>query len=274
VTAATEQVLEHARRAGNRRKEREALMLLGPSLFWGPTPSSEALPRAEAIAESARGDKWVEAWAFRPLAGFYARQGRFEEARELLARARANLEELGRTLDVSTLAFWTGPLEVLAGNPETAERELRAGCAALEAAGEKGWLSTMAGVHARVLCALDRVEEAEAAARLSREAATSDDYNAQSIWRHAEAVVLARRGRFEEAESLAREAVTMAERNDELENHAEVRMGLVEVLWRAGKRDDALATLAEALALYEQKGNPVMIERARALLDELSGAEA
>jgi class 3 adenylate cyclase/tetratricopeptide (TPR) repeat protein len=274
VTAATERVLEHARRTGNRRKEREALMILGPSLYWGPTPSSEALPRAEAIAESARGDKWVEAWAFRPLAGFYARQGRFDEARELLARARANLEELGRTLDVSTLAFWTAPIEMLAGNPEIAERELRAASAALEAAGEKGWLSTMAGVHARVLCSLDRVDEAEAAARLSREAATSDDYNAQSIWRHAEAVVLARRGRVEEAESLAREAVTMAERNDELENHAEVRMGLVEVLWRAGKRDDALATLAEALALYEQKGNPVMIKRARALLGELSGAQA
>ncbi|HSC48904.1 MAG TPA: AAA family ATPase, partial [Gaiellaceae bacterium] len=151
VTSASERVIEHARRAGNRRKEREGLLILGPSLFWGPTPLAEGLPRAEAILESARGDKWLEAWAIRPVAGFYGKQGRFDEARELLARSRSNLEELGRKLELTTVAFWTAPVEMLAGNPAAAEEALREACATLEAAGEKGWLSTMAGVHAQAL---------------------------------------------------------------------------------------------------------------------------
>jgi uncharacterized membrane protein YvbJ len=36
----------------------------------------------------------------------------------------------------------------------------------------------------------------------------------------------------------------------------------------AGRRDDAVPVLEEALARYEQKGNVVMIERTRALLTE------
>jgi class 3 adenylate cyclase/tetratricopeptide (TPR) repeat protein len=274
VTSATERVIEHARRSGNRRQEREGLMILGPSFFWGPMPLSEGLPRAEAILESARGDKWIEAWALRPVAGFYAKLGRFDEARQLLAQSRANAKELGRTFDLITLAFWTGAVELLAGDLETAERDLAAACTALEAAGEKGWLSTMAGVHARALYGLGRIDDVEAAAQLSRESATSDDYNAQALWREAEAKVLARRRRFEEAERLGREAVVVADRNDELDNHAEVRMGLVEVLRLAGKTDEALEMLDEARALYEEKGNLVMTERARTLSEELAAAAA
>jgi len=270
VEVALEHVVEHAHRSGDRRRETEALLFLGPALFWGPTPLSAGLPRLEAIRQSAREDKWLEAWSLRPVAGFYAMQGRFDEARELLARAGSILEELGRPLDVSTQAFWSGPLELLAGDPAAAERELGPACETLEASGEKGWLSTMAALHAEALYAQDRLEEAEAAVRVSRDAATSDDYDAQGLWRCAEAKVLARRGQFEEAERLAREAIDQIDRTDEVNHHAEVRMGLVEVLRLAGRADEAGGALGEALARYEQKGNEVMTGRARALLDELS----
>ena len=171
---------------------------------------------------------------------------------------------------MSTQAFWSGPLELLAGDPAAAERELGPACETLEASGEKGWLSTMAALHAEALYAQDRLEEAEAAVRVSRDAATSDDYDAQGLWRCAEAKVLARRGQFEEAERLAREAIDQIDRTDEVNHHAEVRMGLVEVLRLAGRADEAGGALGEALARYEQKGNEVMTGRARALLDELS----
>jgi tetratricopeptide (TPR) repeat protein len=245
-------------------------MLLGPALFWGPTPLSAGLPRVEAIRQSAREDKWVEAWSTRPVAGFYAMQGRFDEGRELLARASSILEELGRPLDVSTQAFWSGPLELLAGDPAAAERELGPACETLEASGEKGWLSTMAALHAEALYAQGRLDEADAAVRVSRDAATSDDYDAQALWRCAEAKVLARRGHFEDAERLAREAIDQIDRTDEVNHHAQVRMGLVEVLRLAERPDEAIPVLEQALVLYEQKGNLVMADRARALLDELT----
>jgi len=41
------------------------------------------------------------------------------------------------------------------------------------------------------------------------------------------------------------------------------------VLRLAGKTDEALAALDEARARYEQKGNAVMADRARDLLDDL-----
>jgi class 3 adenylate cyclase/tetratricopeptide (TPR) repeat protein len=270
VEAALEHVVEHARRARDRRREIEALQLLGAGIFWGPTPLSAGLPRVEAMLRDAGANKWLESWAIRPVVGFYAMQGRFEEARELLARARSILEELGLPLDIYTLGFWSGPLEVLAGDPAAAERELATGCEGLEASGETGWLSTMSSLHAEALYLLGRFEEAEAAVRLSRDASTRDDYNAQALWRSAEAKLLARRGQFDEAARLAREAVATIDRIDEVNHHANVRMGLVEVLRLAGRPDEARDVLEEALARYEQKGNEVMASRARALLDELS----
>jgi len=269
VESALENVAEHARRAGDRRRATEALHLLSASLFWGPTPLSIGLPRVEAMLEDIRGDRWLESWAIRPVVGFYGMQGRFEEGRELLAHARSMLEELGRPIDLATLAFWSGPLELLAGDLEAAERELGAACDVLEAAGEKGWLSTMSAFRAWVLDGLRRLDAAEDAVRVSREAATSDDYNAQAMWRSGGAKILARRGQFDEAERLGREAVAWIDGSDELNNQAEVRRDLAEVLRLAGRDDEAREVLAGALARYEQKGNEVMTGKARALLDEL-----
>jgi class 3 adenylate cyclase/tetratricopeptide (TPR) repeat protein len=272
AAAALEHGLEHARRAGDRRRQTEALVFLGPSLFWGPTPLSEALPRAEAIVASAADDKWLEAWSIRSVSGFYSMQGRFDEARELLARARSNLEELGRPLDVATLAFWSAPLEQLAGNLPGAERDLTRACDTLEARGEAGWLSTMAGLLGDVLYDQGRIDEAAAATERSRNAATEDDRNAQAIWRFVEAKVLARRGRFDEAEVVAREAIAIIDRSDELNNQAVFREGLVEVLRLSGRTDEAIQVLEEALARYEQKGNVVMTDATRSLLDELKAS--
>jgi tetratricopeptide (TPR) repeat protein len=271
MAAALEHVAEHARLAGNRRRESEVLYFLGPATFWGPTPVSVGLPRAEAIVESAGSLKWGKAWASRAVVGFYGMEGRFEEARELAARASAVLEELGRPIELYTLGFWTGPLELLAGDPVAAEREAAAACDGLEAAGEKGFLSTMATLLAEALYAQGRLDEAEAAVRRSREAATSDDFNAQAGWRASQAKILARRGELEEAESLAREAIEIIDRSDELSHQGDLRVGLAEVLRLAGRTDEAIPVLQEALERYEQKENRVSADATRALLAEAGG---
>jgi len=209
----------------------------------------------------------------RPVAGFYAMQGRFDEARELMAEARRILQELGRMVDVVTLAFWTGPLELMAGNPAEAARVTGEACDFLDAAGERGWLSTMATIHANALCEQGLFDEAEAAALRSRDAATSDDYNAQALWRSSLAKALAHKGQHEEAERLADEAIPWIDRSDELNNQADTRTEVAEAYRLAGRVDKAVTALQEALERYERKGNVVMTERTRALLEEL-GAPA
>jgi len=272
VDDALDRALEHARRAGLRRVEIGVLQLLAPSIFWGPTPLAVGLPRVEAFLESARGTKILEAWLIRPVAGFYGMQGRFDEARALLDQARATHEELSTPLELAVVAFWSGPLELLADNPAAAERDLGAAREYLEARGEKGWLSTIAAMHGVALYAEGRLDEAAEAAHIGRDASTSDDYDAQAFWRCVDAQVIARRGRFDEAEALAREAVAQIDRSDELNNQAQVRLGLVEVLRLAGQPEKAIEALDEALARFEQKGNIVRIETSRALRDELSPA--
>jgi class 3 adenylate cyclase/tetratricopeptide (TPR) repeat protein len=273
AVVAVEHVLEHARNPGDRWRS-EALEFIGPATFWGPTPLAEGLPRVEALLESARGNKSREAWTLRPVAGFYAMQGRFDEARARLAEAHAILEELGRKIDSVTLGFWTGPLELLAGNPAEAARVTGEACDFLEAAGERGWFSTMATIHSTALCDLGLYDEAEDAARRSREAATSDDDNAQALWRAALARALAHKGRHEEAERFADEVTNWIDRSDELDNQAEARTRIAEAYWLGGRLDKALTALVEALARFEQKGNLVQARRTRALLDEYSGARA
>ena len=266
---ALERVAEHAGRAGDRRFETDALKALAPSFFWGPTPVSEALPRAEALLESARGKKALEAAVIRPVAGLYAMQGRFDQARQLLAQARAIHQELASPVDLQTLAFWTAPLEMLAGEPASAENELRSACEFFQARGEQGLLSTLAAFLADALYAQGRVDEASHWVQVSRETATSDDHDAQARWRSVEAKLLAKREEFDEAEALAREAIDVIGRSDELDNQAHMHVSLLEVLRLAGRNEEAIQALDEALVLFERKGNLVMTERLRGQRSEL-----
>jgi class 3 adenylate cyclase/tetratricopeptide (TPR) repeat protein len=266
---ALERVVEHAGRAGDRRLERDALRALPSSFFWGPIPLSEALPRAEAHLESVRGQQELEASAVRPVAGYYGMLGRFDEGRELLARARAIHEELASPMGLHTLAFWAPPLELLAGEPAAAEEELRSACEFFQTSGEQGLLSTLAAFLAQALYVQGRFDEARPWVDLSREMATSDDYDAQARWRLAGAMLLAQGGEFDEAEAVAREAIELIGRSDELDNQAHVQLGLVEVLRLAGRYEDAIEALDGAIERFERKGNVVMIERTRGLREEL-----
>jgi len=57
-------------------------------------------------------------------------------------------------------------------------------------------------------------------------------------------------------------------RTDALNRHADSLLALAEILRVQGEEDEALENIHEALRLYEQKGNVVSAERARAMLLE------
>jgi hypothetical protein len=99
------------------------------------------------------------------------------------------------------------------------------------------------------------------------EAATApDDLSPGVQWRAVRAKLLARRRELEQAEALGREAVALAAETDFLVLRGDALMDLAEVLRAPGRETDAAPFVEQALELYEQKGNVVAAERARAML--------
>ena len=69
-------------------------------------------------------------------------------------------------------------------------------------------------------------------------------------------------------------ALPSPEENDFLNDQASAYKDLGDVLELAGKRDEASVALEYALALYERKGNLVMVQRVRTRLAELKPSGA
>jgi class 3 adenylate cyclase/tetratricopeptide (TPR) repeat protein len=262
-----ELALGDARRAGDRRQEASILTWLCFAAAHGPTPVSEAARRIGEIGEGAPGDRLVQAGVARYLAPLEARRRRFDEARLLVARARATYEELGMELIArATGALVHGEIELLAGDYEAAERELRAGATALERMGERGYLSSVSAYLAETVYRLGRLDEAEELGRTSLDRASEDDLWSQALSRGTLAKVLARSGDFDEAERYARTAVELVEDTDALDLHGTALLDLAEVLQHAGRQGEAVANAEGALRIFEQKENDISSERARALL--------
>jgi hypothetical protein len=117
--------------------------------------------------------------------------------------------------------------------------------------------------------ALGRNKEAEEYSRLSEENAARDDLASQVQWRTARSVAVARQGRIEEGEALAREAVLLARRMDYLATIGDSLVALAEVLVEAGKAAEAAEAAKEAVDMYVRKGDRVSAGRARRLIEEI-----
>ena len=114
------------------------------SMYWGPTPVSEALAYLEKI--DIRGSRTNEAFLLRCEGGLNGLLGNFEKARQSLARSKQIEHELGRSvLEDSLGGHFIGPLETEAGNYEEAERVLLEAFERMSGRGDSGFLSTVAG---------------------------------------------------------------------------------------------------------------------------------
>jgi tetratricopeptide (TPR) repeat protein len=103
----------------------------------------------------------------------------------------------------------------------------------------------------------ERYDEALEAADLARSTAAADDFGAQMIWRSVRAKVVARRGDYAEARSLARQAVSIGRPTDCLIKRADALRALSEVLRLGGNADAALRAARAAQGLYDRKGEIV-----------------
>ncbi len=252
----------HARRAGDERQLTEILGWLASAALWGPTPAADGIRRCERFLAEVGRQRTGEAVVLNHLAGLSAMRGHLARAHQLLARGRAIFDELGATM-TSAVTHPASFVAMLTGDAAAAEAHLRQDYDSLQGMGEKGYLATTAAFLAQAIAAQGRHEEAEHYVGVSREAAAGEDLSAQVVWQGTLARILAARGQVGEAEEFARAAVTLAERTDFLNQHADALVELAQVLTAAARTPAAQAAVGEALGLYERKGNLIAAERAR-----------
>ena len=264
---ALERAVDHAGASADGRGEVTRLGSLTSVITNGPTPVEEAIARLPLLFERFGASKVTEGRMLWNLCMLQAMSGEIVEARRSWRRSREVYRELGLLFIAHMFIGWA---ELTAGDPAEPEGPLREGIAILEAAGQKGWLSTTAAVLAEVLWRRGNDEESERYALLSDRLATPDDWMSQWQWRAAQAKVLADRDRLSEAETLAREAVSVIDQTDYIKNRGDARISLAYVLRKAGRPGEATTVLRDALELYERKGDVADASKTRAELEDVS----
>jgi predicted ATPase/DNA-binding SARP family transcriptional activator len=299
---ALERAISYAGQCGHHYAERESCGWLAANLRNLPIPAEVLIGRAEQQLEAAAGDPWAEAVILHSLSVYYAYAGRFADARAAYRRAQSIFTASGAKLEGALLTMESGRVELMAGDPAAAERELREGHEALAAMGERGYRSSLVTYLADAVCALGKLDQA---LRLTEEAEAltgADDLGSQTWWRAIRARVLARLGQFPAATRLADEAVSLlpvgrakpsarrgqspaATRRAEEEEAApvlatsypatsylaaECLVATGEVSLLAGAFDEAEERLRRALQFYEDRRTVPLAAQARALLTRLA----
>ena len=154
---------------------------------------------------------------------------------------------------------------MLAGNVDGAAAHSRESVAVLLAGGEPAHATARAGQLAAFLLDADRTDEAERYAGIAEDGSVESDVFAQLLWRGVRARLLARKGEHEEAEALARGALSVSLLTDALRERARVHLALAEVLMLAGQHVEAHAEVARARSLLVAKGATALLPRVDAL---------
>jgi len=268
--AAMRRALEHAERGSDMQFQALVRIVLALSL----DETSSHLTDVRAVQEDnlawaeATGSQRVRAASLALAARLAAREGRFEVARSLIDEAGALFGSLGVEVAVTAVAKWRGEIAELTEDLEEAERANRDGLERAARADDRARLADFAYRLGRVLDARGDLDG-------SGELAASANHDAghtpldQVFWRSARARELTRRGQSEEAVELAREAVALAERSDNLRFRCEGLEDLVHVLRAAGRPWEAIPAVEKLVGLRERKGEPVAAGRASSLLEQL-----
>jgi DNA-binding SARP family transcriptional activator len=253
---AWQRAAEYARRASDRRQLADILGWLASAALWGPTPAAEGIRRCESYLDEIGNHPHGQTVILRHMAGLYAMQDQVAMAQATLSRAKSHLDLLGPIMtatETEPAAF----IAMLAGDLVTAEMHLRLGYESLSQMGEKGFLSTIAAVLARVIVAQGEERHAEASQLIgiSLDAAAGEDLSAQIIGQGLSARILADSGRHAEAVALGSSAVALAAETDLLNQQADALLDFAHALARSGRIADAHAEATQAFDLYQRKGN-------------------
>jgi class 3 adenylate cyclase/tetratricopeptide (TPR) repeat protein len=259
----------------NRRLREEIQGWMSAFAFWGPTSTSEALAMVEEMASEGPTSRFLLMRIARHRATLNAMRGDIADTDRFFDEARQIADELGdRLLSASLKGHFEGPARLYQGDPEWAARLEREGYDELFEMGHVGFANTCAAALAWALLELGRDDEAEQWAQTAIEIGDQADPAAAgpayAVW----AIVMARRGRFDEATEKANRSLALYEDSDHIEQIGDIHRAIGEVHRLAGRRDEARAELEAALALYERKEHLVWAEKTRRLLTGLDAERA
>ncbi len=258
-----QRVIEFAKLGGDTRLAARSAGTIAYVLLHGPTPVAEAIPRCEELIASVQGDRSAEAVLSGSLAVLRAMQGAFEPARELYRRGQAIADELGSGLAADSSSIDSSRVELLAGDYEAAERELRRDYEALLSIDETYFRSTIAANLAQVLWLRGDIDGALDFSAVAEQIGDADDVLTQIPWRSVRAKILAARGDVAAGRRLASEAVDLSAGTPQPRLRADALIDLADVLAASGDQESSEPPLREALRLFELKGDVVSAARLR-----------
>jgi DNA-binding SARP family transcriptional activator len=265
---------EHAHRAGSARDESWNVGASAMALLYGPMPAAEATRRTEQLLQDVTGNLVLEANLSGFLACHEAMAGRVEEARARIAESSERVRDLGLIWQGGVQQLMRGHIERFAGDAVASEHHIRSARESFIAIGDRLFLSTALVDLPRAVYAQGRYDDARSLVANIDEVPAPADVEWRIKREGVHACLLARGGRFEEAEHRARKGVAIAAQTDMLWFHADVLMDLVEVLRLAGRPREAAEAAGEALALYKRKGIAPYEGRARVVLEGLRSEAA
>lgn len=244
--------LAHAERSGHAREQLGARWWVALALVTGPTPVRDCI---RLCADLVRWRGTEHPGVLADLARLRAMLGEFDQARELIARAKRLLVERTRARrPLGLVTRWSAEVEILARDLVVGERELRAALKLALDMEERDQVSQIGADLSRVLSRQGRTDEADRFAALSTDHAPAESVNAQALSRAAHAAVRLERDDHGEAERLVREAIQVVP-HDMLNLRADLHVDLAAILQASGGRDVASPMANEAIGLYQRKGN-------------------
>ena len=261
---------------------RQLRMMIANRLFSLPISVSDAIGRTQRMLDEAADDQELKADLFITLAMLAAMDQRLDDARRLLADARAICEDIGIILP-TLAADWAQAsmsIEIVFGDPARAEEVGREFVPVLEEANDQWHLAGVASMLAEALVKQpgrltgERAIEAEHLLSLGRSAThESDSMNLGSL-RVLEALLASSRGHHDEAVALAREAAGLVNDSEVPDVEAAIHLDVARVLWRGGHIPEAVGAAHAARIAASRKGSRALVASADQLLLEIGAGDA
>jgi tetratricopeptide (TPR) repeat protein len=196
------------------------------------------------------------------LAQLRAMSGQFEAARDLYRREQEFLGTLGPSRELASTSLDSGRVEILAGNLEAAEHELRRDDQDLEGLHETYFRSTVSALLARVLLLAGKRNEADRYATIAQALTDESDVDGAVLWRLTRSRLLAGIDP-DAAVRMADEAVSLAAGTEGVILQADALRSRADLLDDLGRSDEAAAGRVDAIRKYELKGDRVSAAAAR-----------
>ena len=252
--------LERASASGRDRRGEEFANWLAAAQVWGSSDASASLGVIEAMLPSTS-RRLTRSSLMESMSVLHAVIGDGPSAEAVHLEATRITDDLGHPRSEFRHAYARYALDDFPAALRLAREE----SAELERRGETGLRSTMAGLEAWILALTGEDDDAMSAADRSRRLGAEDDAVTQILWRAATSLVLARRGKRDEADRVSADGIRIADDTD-LWDAGTAWLARAHVLSSQGRGAEATDAARRSVELYAAKGFVNGIRRAEALL--------